>query len=199
MSKSSIALNNLRGFVILIVLAFHSVLAYLGSLPDSVGPFDSPPYQWQSFPIVDRQRWLGFDLFCGWQDVYLMTFMFFLSGLFVWPSLSRKGGKTFLYDRLMRLALPFAWVVFLLIPIAHYPSYRIRAVDPSLSAFWQHWLALPFWPSGPPWFLWHLLVLNVAAAGLFWFAPKSGALLARRPVACRDHAAFRGLRESLTS
>ena len=37
----------------------------------------------ERFPIVDTQRWLGFDIFCGFQDVYLMSLMFFLSGLFV--------------------------------------------------------------------------------------------------------------------
>jgi hypothetical protein len=42
--------------------------------------------------------------------------------------------------------------------------YRVTAVDPGLAAFWQHWLALPFWPSGPPWFLWVLLVFNLIAA-----------------------------------
>ena len=35
MSRSSIALSNLRAVVIVIVLAFHSVLAYLASLPAS--------------------------------------------------------------------------------------------------------------------------------------------------------------------
>jgi len=52
----------------------------------------------------DPQRWFGFDLFCALQDVYLMTFMFFLSGLFVWPSLGRKGARTFVCDRLLRSA-----------------------------------------------------------------------------------------------
>jgi hypothetical protein len=33
MSRSSIALSNLRAVVIIIVLAFHAVLAYLASLP----------------------------------------------------------------------------------------------------------------------------------------------------------------------
>jgi hypothetical protein len=33
MSRTSLALNNLRAVVIVIVLAFHSVLAYLASLP----------------------------------------------------------------------------------------------------------------------------------------------------------------------
>lgn len=174
MSPSSLALNNLRAFVILIVLAFHSVLAYLDSSPASQPPFSAPPYRWQAFPIIDSQRWLGFDVFCAFQDVYLMTFMFFLSGLFVWPSLTRKGSGKFLYDRFLRLGVPFVLGVFLLMPVAYYPSYRVTAVDPSWSAFWRDWLALPMWPTGPLWFVLQLLLLNVAAAGLYRFAPRWG-------------------------
>ena len=83
MSRSSIALSNLRAVVIVIVLAFHSVLAYLASLPAAAYRFDDAPYRWQAIPIVDSQRWFGFDLFCAWQDVSLMSLMFLLSGLFV--------------------------------------------------------------------------------------------------------------------
>src|SRR5215472_3074331 len=81
LSRASLALDNLRGFVILLVLSFHSVLAYLNFLPSSPFPFDAPPYLWRAFPIVDTARWFGFDLFCAWQDVFLMTLFFFLSGL----------------------------------------------------------------------------------------------------------------------
>jgi hypothetical protein len=174
-----LALSNLRGFVILIVLGFHSVLAYVSWLPTERPPFNDPPYDWLSFPIVDSHRWFGFDLFCAMQNLYLMSLMFFLSGLFVWPSLTRKGARTFTIGRLLRLALPFALVVYLLMPIAHYPVYRVTAVDPSVSAFWQHWLALPFWPNGPAWFLWILLVLNLAAVALFAVAPQCGRALGR--------------------
>ena len=61
MSKSSLALSNLRAVVILIVLAFHSVLAYLDFLPAKPYPFSDPPFKWQAFPIIDSQRWMGFD------------------------------------------------------------------------------------------------------------------------------------------
>jgi glucans biosynthesis protein C len=187
MSPSSVALSNLRAFVILIVLAFHSVLAYLGSLPASQPAFDSPPYRWQAIPIIDNERWFGFDLFCAFQDVYLMTFMFFLSGLFVWPSLRRrKSGRAFLQDRCLRLGVPFVLVVGLLMPVAHYPVYLVTAVDPSWSAFWQHWRALPMWPGGPQWFLWQLLALNAAAAAVYRFAPQVGELLGRLAAAARD-------------
>ena len=107
MSRSSLALDNLRAVVILIVLAFHSVLAYVQSIPPRTAGFDDPPYQWRSFPILDSHRWFGFDLFCAWQDVYLMSLMFLLSGLFVWPSLSRKRNWRFVRDRLLRLGVPY--------------------------------------------------------------------------------------------
>ncbi len=171
MSRSSVALVNLRAVVILIVLAFHSVLAYLASLPPAAYQFDSAPYRWLAFPIMDSQRWFGFDLFCAWQDVCLMTLMFFLSGLFVPSSLVRKGSRKFLSDRLLRIGLPFVLAVIFLAPLAYYPAYRTTAVDPGLDGYWQHWLALPFWPCGPQWFLGQLLAFNVLAVAMHRFVP----------------------------
>ena len=109
--RASLAIDNLRAVVILLVLAFHAVLAYLNFLPAAPFAFDSPPFLWRSIPIVDTARWFGFDLYCAWQDVFLMSLFFFLSGLFVWPSLGRKGARAFLYGRMLRLGLPFALVV----------------------------------------------------------------------------------------
>lgn len=179
MSTPVLALNNLRIVVIVIVVAVHAVMAYLGSSPASSFKFDDPPYRWRSIPIVDPERWFGFDIFCGLQDVYLISLLFFLSGLFVWPSLARSGSRIFLRDRILRIGIPFALTVGLLMPLAHYPVYRVTAVDPSLAAYWQHWLALPFWPSGPPWFLWVLLVFDIVAAGLFQFGRLSADVLGR--------------------
>ena len=84
MSRSSLALYNLRGFVILIVVAFHSSLAYLGSQPASAPTFDSPPYTWKAIPIVDSQRWFGFDLFCA-SRTSISCSSCFLSGLLFGP------------------------------------------------------------------------------------------------------------------
>ena len=176
--RTSAAIDNLRAIVILLVLSFHSVLAYLNFLPASPFRFDGPPYLWRAFPIVDSVRWLGFDLFCAWQDVFLMSFFMFLSGLFVWPSLDRKGPLTFLSDRMLRLGLPFAVIVLLLTPLAHYPTYLQTATEPGLEAFWRHWLALPLWPVGPMWFLGLLMVGDIAASLLYpLVAPYADRLL----------------------
>ena len=178
-TKSSVALNNLRALVILIVVGFHSALAYLGSQRASPFPFDQSPFEWRAFPILDSHRWFGFDIFCAWQDVYLMSLMFFLSALFTWPSLTRKGSGKFLADRFLRLGVPFGFALAVVVPIAVYPAYRVTAADPGVIAYARHFLALPFWPNGPMWFLWQLLALTVVAALLHRFAPHWVALLGR--------------------
>jgi hypothetical protein len=174
MPTPSLALKNLRTFAVMLVLAVHASAAYFGSSPATPFGFDDPPFRWRALPIIDSDRWYGFDIFCAHQDTYLIALLFFVSGLFVWPSLVRKGARSFLRDRIIRIGIPFALVVGLLMPVAYYPVYRVTAVDPGVSAYWQHWFALPLWPSGPPWFLWVLLTFDLAAAALYRFARRSG-------------------------
>jgi glucan biosynthesis protein C len=174
MSATSLALSNLRAIVILIVLGFHSIMGYLGSLPSEPPRFDAPPYDWQTFPIIDSQRWFGFDLFCAWNDVCLMSLMFFLSGLFVWPSLVRKQSASFLIDRLLRLGVPMIPAIFVLMPIALYPVYLVTTPEPSVADYWRQFLALPFWPCGPQWFLWQLLILTIVTVALHKLYPRWG-------------------------
>ena len=164
--ETSLALRNLRGVVIILILAFHSFSAYIVSQPASPGRFDEPPYTWTAFPITDSERWIGFDLLCAFMFLYLMQLMFFLSGIFVWPSLSRRGWQSFLGRRAFRLGVPFVVGTYVLMPITFYAVYCVTAVDPTWSAFWEHWTALPISPTGPMWFLWFLLVLDIAAAVL---------------------------------
>jgi hypothetical protein len=156
-------------------------------LPTASRAFNEAPYRWQAIPIVDSQRFFGFDLFCAWQDVSLMSLMFFLSGLFVPSSLARKGAVTFISDRLFRIGLPLVLVVMLLTPVTYYPTYLTTATDPSVSAYWQHLTMLPFWPCGPQWFLWQLLALNALAALLHRFVPAWSKSLGRLAGSGRSH------------
>ncbi|HEY2539573.1 MAG TPA: acyltransferase [Stellaceae bacterium] len=177
--RTSLAIDNLRAYVVLLVVAFHSSLAYLAFLPAHPFAFDQPPFQWRAFPIVGSDRSVVLELFCAWQDIFLMSLFFFLSGLFVWPSLKRKDGPRFVADRLRRLGLPFLLVVALLMPIAHYPTYLQTAVAPGIGEYIRAFLALPIWPCGPMWFLWLLLCADLLAAGLGSIVPDWGERLAR--------------------
>src|ERR1700734_1293653 len=94
------ALDRARTFLTLVVLLHHSVI----------------PYTY--FGHTDPKSWIGFDAVVLATDSFFMAMFFFLSGLFVWPSLAHKSSLIFLRDRLLRLGLPFAIAAFTIIPIA---------------------------------------------------------------------------------
>ena len=161
-SARDASFDYLRAFIVLLVLLHHSVLAYAVLWPAQPRKFTILPA-----PIVDPQRWAGFDLLAIFNDTFFMALMFLLSGLFVWPSLERKGGARFLRDRILRLGVPFAVASGILMPLAYYPSYAVTGADQGLHAYARAWLSLGFWPSGPGWFIWVLLVFDALAAGLY--------------------------------
>jgi acyltransferase-like protein len=179
-SRVNVPLGNVRAVVILIVVAFHSALPYLASQPAAPYPFDAAPYRWVAFPIIDHERWFGFDLFCAFQDISLMSLMFFLAGLFTPASLERKGSLAYWSQRWWRIGMPFLFAAGLLSPLAYFASYRETAANPSLTAFWQQWLALPMWPAGPAWFLWQVFLLGTLAAAMHALAPQWLAALSRQ-------------------
>ncbi|MBV8752942.1 MAG: acyltransferase [Hyphomicrobiales bacterium] len=156
------SVDYLRAFIVLLVLLHHSVLAYATFWSAQPRIFTVTPA-----PVVDPQRWGGFDLLVLFNDTFFMALLFLLSGLFVWPSLERKGGARFLHDRILRLGLPFAVAVGLLMPLAYFPSYAATGADPGFLAYARAWLSLGFWPSGPAWFIWLLLVFDAVVAGTY--------------------------------
>ena len=170
-TEQNIALGYLRAFVIVLVVAHHAALAYHPFAPPPSRSLTTIPHWWQAFPVVDSQRSNLLALLVGFNDVFFMSLMFFLSGLFVWNSLRRKGAVTFLRVRLRRLGLPFVISVAVLAPLAYYPSFLQSRSPGGFSGFWNQWLSLGSWPSGPAWFLWVLFVFDCIAAVLFLFVP----------------------------
>ena len=167
-----IALDRARTFVTLLVLLHHSVINYT----------------W--FGNGDPMRWLGFDLVVLFNDSFFMAFMFFISGLFVRNSLARKGSAMFVRERTWRLGVPFLISVFVLMPVAYYPTflrYHLPGTtDFNFLHFWWHTLTVGPWPSGPAWFLWVLLALDVMAAAVWSIAPGMIDALGRLIYAARD-------------
>src|SRR6202163_4625503 len=147
------ALDRARTFLTLLVLIHHSVIAYT------------------YFGHTDRQSFLGFDGVVLFNDSFFMAAMFFLSGLFVWPSLKRKGVGWFLRDRCGRLGLPFVVCALFLMPLAYYAIELRQHADISFAAFWWKTVTVGPWNSGPAWFVWVLLALDVLAAIVYRIAP----------------------------
>src|ERR1035438_1285104 len=123
-SDRDLSIDYLRTTLTLMVLAHHSCLAYT-----SWAFFDKQDSFRSNAPVVDTARWQFFDYAENFNDVFFMSLMFFISGLFVWPSLRRSGALAFLRGRLLRLGAPFAAGVFLLMPLAYYASWQLTGHD----------------------------------------------------------------------
>ena len=103
----------LHAFIILLVVAHHSVMAYhviltepiASSLADHLGSIQSIS------PVVDVQRSEMLSLFTALNDNFLRALLFFVSGLFVWNSIGRKKRLDYFRDRLLRLGVPLGLTV----------------------------------------------------------------------------------------
>jgi len=172
-SGRKVEFDYLRAFIIILVLFVHASLAYTTSaFIDPDNPIAS------SNPVVDEQRWIGFDLIVALNETFSMSLLFFVSGMFVWQSLEKKGAWKYLKDRLKRLGLPFVIGVLFLIPLAYYPAQLqvglITEKDTSYGVFWLGMVRSGFGTAGPFWFLWLLLAFNCLATVLYRVAPLLG-------------------------
>jgi len=173
----NVSIGYLRSFITVLVVAHHAMLAYYPFAPGAPANLIVQPRWWQAFPVVDSARWIGFALLVGFNDIFFMSLMFFLSGLFVWNSLQRKGAGAFVRDRVVRLGVPFALAAAVVAPLAYYPAYLTTASHTGIAGFWQQWRSLGNWPAGPEWFIWVLLAFGLVAAALFLVFPKWGEAL----------------------
>ena len=152
-----------------LVLVLHSILAY-----PSWGKFDPSDYTHTSTgPIIDPMKWNGFNLPPGLLNNFFMALMFFISGLFVWKSIVKKGPAFFLKDRGLRLGIPFVISLVVIMPLAYYPSFLMTGSKVDFFSYWLGWS----WTSGPAWFISMLLAFNLIAVGCFGYLSRSpGAL-----------------------
>jgi hypothetical protein len=150
----NLSLDRTRTFLTLVVLIHHAVI----------------PYTY--FGHTDPKYWIGFDCIVLATDSFFMAMFFFISGLFVWPSLAHKVPRIFFRDRLLRLGLPFAIAAFTIIPIAYYAISLRQHPDIGFAAFWWKTITVGPWPSGPVWFIWVLLVFDLSAAVLYRISTK---------------------------
>jgi glucans biosynthesis protein C len=148
-------LDYLRGFVTVLVVAHHSSLAYT-----TFAHFNPEAYIASTHPVVDTVRAIGLDIFEDFNDVFFMSLMFLISGIFVVPSLERKGRKQFIGDRTKRLFIPFLITVTLIMPFGYLAAWRLAHGNDDLRAFVVDFIRVEHWPPGPAWFIGILIIFN---------------------------------------
>ena len=145
------------------------------------------PYTY--FGHTDAKSWIGFDVIVLATDSFFMAMFFFLSGLFVWPGLKHKTPRAFFGDRLLRLGLPFVIAAFTVIPLAYYAIALRQTPDMTFSAFWWKTITAGPWQSGPIWFVWVLLTLDLTASLLYRLSPTLVDPITRLSQQCIDQPA----------
>lgn len=150
----NVSLDRARTFLTLVVIIHHAVI----------------PYTY--YGHTDPKSWIGFDVVVLATDSFFMAMFFFLSGLFVWPSLAHKAPQSFFHDRLLRLGLPFTIAALTIIPAAYYAISLRLYPNIGFVAFWWKMISVGPWPSGPIWFIWVLLVFDLSASLLYRLSPR---------------------------
>ena len=114
-----LSIDYLRTTITLMVIAHHSALAYT-----TWARFDSHDVFRSTAPVVDVSRWAFLDYAENFNDVFFMSLMFFVSGLFTLPAIRKHGAIGFARDRLLRLGVPFIFAVMFIIPLAYYAMWN---------------------------------------------------------------------------
>ncbi|NIJ53783.1 acyltransferase family protein [Dyadobacter arcticus] len=163
----NIWVDYLRSALTVLVVAHHSSLAYT-----TFASFDKIAYIRSTHAIVDDKRWVGLDIFENFNDVFFMSLMFLIGGLFLSSSIKKKGAWTFVRERFFRLFLPFILGGTFLMLIAYFPSYYVAKGSADIGKYVNDFFNVEMWPVGPPWFIWVLFLFNVLFALLYLIFPK---------------------------
>ena len=153
-------LDNIRSFVIFLVVALHTSVTYSG--------YGGWYYKETSPDRLDIASRSLFGLFEAFTQAWFMGILFFLSAFFATKSLAKRGPGAFVRERLFRLGLPLLVYMFVIEPfiacfIMDY-GYMRESYGPGrfylgyLSSF--RWLG----GTGPLWFAEALLLFSLPYA-----------------------------------
>lgn len=158
-------LDNLRLFIIILVVLVHSAVTYSG-----IGDW----YYKESGKLSLMAK-LSFTFFQSFTQSYFMGFLFLLAGYMVPRSLEKRGIAGFLRERWTRLGLPTLFYMLLVNPFIIYCLLDIIK-QPFADYIWLYYIDLKFVRgSGPLWFALALLIFSVLYALSRGFLSQSSA------------------------
>lgn len=175
--EEQLGLGYLRATMTFVVVLYHVFLAYC-----VMAVWDKSHIDDAFNPIVDQQRWVGFDIWVIFHDTYFMALMFFIAGLFTYQGLAGRGFGDYIKSRFMRLGIPFIIVVASIMPLAYYISYLTLDAVPSYGAYLISNIEKNIWKPGPPWFIAVLFLFDLIAAILYVVISRIAVLQQKKPL-----------------
>jgi glucans biosynthesis protein C len=149
-------LDNLRTFVVLLVVVAHSNVTY--------GGYGNWYYKETDSAALDFGSRIAFGLFGSFTQAWFMGALFFISAFLAAKSLARRGPRTFVRERLLRLGLPVLAYMLFVEPFI-YIVVMGRGLGGTGRAYLEY-LSSPRWlfGTGPLWFAEILLLFSLAYA-----------------------------------
>ncbi|KAF7312413.1 Acyltransferase 3 [Mycena indigotica] len=155
-------LDNLRSFVIVLVVLHHVALSFGG-----VGYW----YYVSPYPVSNVSKAV-LTLFVALNQTFFMGLMFFIAGHFSSIAVERKAWGVFCIDRLKRLGIPIVVYTF-----AIHPLVVVLLNRGSVWTALRHYYLNLDRVQGPIWFIALLLVFDVIYATTKLFIPSFGFLI----------------------
>lgn len=133
--------DNLRAFIILLVVVFHIGMCYT-----------TWDLEWWCVNDIKKSKF--FDYFVLETDVYIMPIMFMIAGYFAPMVLINNGIASFWQVKLRRIVVPWIGGTLLIAPLIAYSTLFSRMeVPPNYFIFWKEGFWGPYYQQGPYWFL----------------------------------------------
>lgn len=153
-------IDHLRALVFALLVLDHAAHAYA----QNFGRFHF---------FKDFDRGLLGDLLYLHNNSVIMPLLFFIFGLFVFPSLQRRGLGGYWKERLLKLGIPYLLGIPLIVPLLVFPRYHF--VTNPLMTFGEFWQEVYFQEKlqggGPFWVLYCLILFTGIAIGLSKLIP----------------------------
>ena len=165
--KRNLSIDYVRGFTIVLVVITHALAAY-----------NAFPIGWLIYD--SNNTWLYIQHIARFNDIFFMSLLFFISGLFLWNSIERKQALRFTGKRLIRLGIPLLLGVFVTnIPGFYFErAYYYRAGGPNYMEFWLDNIRnITARNMGSLWFLEILIVFSIIAVILYKVFPSLGKII----------------------
>ena len=148
----------LRVFVILSLIPYHAALTYTGLgdiyIKQTVSGMSVVPFIFVTMPL----------------DNFFMTLLFFISGMSSFYSMSFRGAKSFVRERVKKLFIPFLLGTIFLCPVQAYSMALYNGYKASLPNFFREFFSMKivdYLGYAHLWFLLYLFVFSIICKSFF--------------------------------
>lgn len=141
-------IDNLRIFLTFLVVAHHWAISN-----------GAPGDTYYSEANIGPVGTLLLSIFVATNQAFFMGFFFFISAYFIPSSYKKRGGASFMKERLIRLGIPLVFYFFILSPILIFSSKKLEGTF--TGNLLEFIVAEGGYSVGPMWFVALLLIFSV--------------------------------------